>query len=291
MGVRQRVAYARELVAAGHRPAVVARILKVSRQAIYRIPKRAPASARRAQPPVDDVEAVIVEVAEANPTDGYRLVTAWVQRKLGRAVNRKRVLRVMREHKLIQRRTHEPRRRRLGFFKVERPGQLWHMDMTSIWVAEHGWCYLNAIIDCCTREIVGWELSLRCRAVEAITVIERAVTEQGIRPGMLTLGTDNGSAFVARATRLVLFGLGIAHRRGGYRDPESQAFIESWFRYLKERCVWRHEFETLDQAREVIAAYIDYYHDRPHSRLDYRTPREVRHTWDDATGALQKQAA
>jgi hypothetical protein len=32
----------------------------------------------------------------------------------------------------------------------------------------------------------------------------------------------------------------------------------------------------------MIAAYIDHYHDRPHSRLDYRTPREVRATWDDA---------
>jgi putative transposase len=201
------------------------------------------------------------------------------------------VLRVMRERKLIQRRTHEPRRRRPGFFKVERPGQLWHMDMTSIWVAEHGWAYVNAIIDCCTREIIGWELSLRCRANEAIAVIERAVCEQGIRPGTLTLGTDNGSAFTARATRLVLSGLGVAHRRGGYRDPESQAFIESWFRYLKERCVWRHEFETLDQALEVIAAYIHRYHHRPHSRLDYRTPAEVRQTWDDAHGALQNQAA
>jgi len=27
--------------------------------------------------------------------------------------------------------------------------------MTSIWVAEHGWCYLNAAIDCCTREITA----------------------------------------------------------------------------------------------------------------------------------------
>ena len=87
-------------------------------------------------------------------------------------------------------------------FKVERPGQLWHLDMTSVWVAEHGWVYLNAIIDCCTREIVGWDLSLRCRAKEAIAVIETAVREQGIQPGTLTLGTDNGSAFTARATRL-----------------------------------------------------------------------------------------
>jgi len=34
--VTKRVAYARELVAGGHRPAVVARILQISRQAIYR---------------------------------------------------------------------------------------------------------------------------------------------------------------------------------------------------------------------------------------------------------------
>jgi putative transposase len=289
--VRQRVAYARELVAAGHRPAVVARVLQISRQAVYRIPRPGKPPDAASRRPVDDVEKGIVEVAEANPTDGYRLVTAWVCRKLGRAVNRKRVLRVMRERKLIQRHSPPERRRRPGFFRVERPGQLWHLDMTSIWVAEHGWCYLNAIIDCCTREIVGWDLTIRCRAKEAIAVIERAVLEQGIRPGTLTLGTDNGSAFVARATRLVLSGLRIAHRRGGYRDPESQAFIESWFRYLKERCVWRHEFETLDQAREVIATYIHHYHDRPHSRLDYRTPSEVRQTWDDAQDQLQKQAA
>jgi putative transposase len=285
-----RVARSRVLVAEGYALATVARVMQVSRQALYRVPHPRRTPARR--PPADgSVEAAIVEAAKANPTDGYRLVTAWVGRKLGVPVNRKRVLRVMREQKLIQRRHHEPKRRRPGFFKVEHPGQLWHLDMTSVWVAEHGWVYLNAIIDCCTREIVGWQLSLRCRAAEAITVIEHAVLEQGIAPGTLTLGTDNGSAFTARATRLVISGLGVKHRRGGYRDPESQAFIESWFRYLKERCVWRNEFETLDQAREVIAAYIDHYHGRPHSRLDYRTPREVRATWDDAQEALLKDAA
>jgi putative transposase len=279
--VSERVTYARELVAAGHRPAVVARILQISRQAIYRVPKPRRAPASPARPPADEVEAAIVAEAEANPTDGYRLVTAWVRRRLGRRVNRKRVLRVMRERRLIQRRRPLERRRRPGFFRVERPDQLWHLDMTSVWVAEHGWVYLMAAIDCCTREIVAWHLETRCRAREAIALIERAAAERGIPPGTLTLGTDNGSAFTARAFKAVLAALGIAHRRGGYRDPESQAFIESWFGKLKERCVWRHEFETLDQAREVIGAYVTHYHHRPHSRLDYRTPLEVAATWND----------
>jgi len=285
-----RVTRSRELVAEGYRPAAVARVAQISRQAIYRTPRprRAPAAARA---PADQVEAAIVDVAEQHPTDGYRMVTALTRRRLRRPVNRKRVLRVMRERRLIQRRRPLNRRRRPGFFRVERPDQLWHLDMTSVWVAEHGWVYLMAAIDCCTREIVAWHLETRCRAREAIALIERAALERGIPPGTLTLGTDNGSAFTARAFKAVLAALGIAHRRGGYRDPESQAFIESWFGKLKERCVWRHEFETLDQAREVIAAYVDGYHDRPHQGLDYRTPREVRQTWDDAQAQLQKAAA
>jgi transposase InsO family protein len=36
---------------------------------------------------------------------------------------------------------------------------------------------------------------------------------------MLTLGTDNGSAFTARTFKLAFSALGITHRRGGYRDP------------------------------------------------------------------------
>src|SRR5207249_6338202 len=230
-----------------------------------------PRSEPQRRPVTDRVEAAIVAEAMANQTDGYRMVTAFVRRRLGRPVNRKRVLRVMRERKLIQRRRPLERRKRPGFFRVERPRQLWQLDMTSVWVAEHGWCYLNAIIDCCTREIVAWQLEFRCRADEAIAVVERAVTLHGIEPGDLVLGSDNGSAFTARRFRGRLDELGIKHRRGGYRDPESQAFIESWFGKLKEREVWLNEYET----------YVDRYHHRPHSRLDYKTPYEVKETWED----------
>jgi putative transposase len=153
--VSARVARSRELVARGGKPAVVARVLQVSRQAIYRTPARRPAKARRQGPRSDPVERAIVEVALDNQTDGYRMVAALVARKLGRAVNRKRVLRVMREQRLIQRRRRLDRPRRPGYFRVSRPDELWHLDMTSIWVAEHGWCYLMAAIDCCSREIVG----------------------------------------------------------------------------------------------------------------------------------------
>src|SRR5437763_14699388 len=148
------------------------------------------------------------------------MVAALASQGLGRQINRNRAQRVMRQQRLLRR--HQPlrRRRRPGFFRVERPDQLWHLDMTSVWVAEHGWTYLNAIIDCCTREIVGWSLELRCRPDEAIAVVEHAATLHAIEPGELVLGSDNGSAFTARRFRGRLAELGIKHRRGGYRDPE-----------------------------------------------------------------------
>src|SRR5919201_4837129 len=104
------------------------------------------------------------------------------------------------------------------------------------------------------------------------------------------LGSEKGSVFPPRRFRAALGGLGIRHRRGGYRDPESQAFIESWFGKLKEREVWLNAYETLDDARRGIGGYVGRYHHRPHSGLNYRTPLEVRRTWEDLQG-LQKLAA
>jgi len=102
---------------------------------------------------------------------------------------------VMRAEGLLQRHRPSVRRRRPGYFRVGRPDQLRHMDMTSVWVADHGWCYLNAIVDCCTREIPAFGLDLRCRRQEAEAVIDAAVAAHSIEPGRLTLGTDNGTAY------------------------------------------------------------------------------------------------
>lgn len=282
-----RVSRARAVVATGRRPTIVAAVAGISRQAIYRPISRRPAAAGPGRVGPDD--AAIVEVAKANATDGTRMVAALASRELGRPVNRKRVQRVMRAHKLLQPTRGSGRRRRPGFFRVKRPDELWHIDMTKVWTAQHGWVYLHAMIDCCTREIPGWNLELRCRDDEAIDAVEHAVLARQVRPGELTLGSDNGSQFTSRDFRQHLSARGITHRRGGYRDPESQAFIESWFGQFKKRCAWRAEWETIEQARAEIAHYIETYHHRPHSGLGYRTPREVAATWR-GTDDLQTRA-
>ena len=125
--------------AEGYPLASVARVLGVSRQALYRTPK--PRTVPKRRPIRDPIERVIIEEALDNQTDGYRMVCAFVRRRLGVAVNPKRVLRVVREHNLIQRRRRLERRKRPGFFRVERPRLpvSGSSTLTSIWVGEHGW--------------------------------------------------------------------------------------------------------------------------------------------------------
>jgi putative transposase len=60
------------------------------------------------------VDRVVLDVARGNPTDGTRMVAALTAGQLGEPVNRKRVQRLMREHRLLQPKRNEGRRKRPG---------------------------------------------------------------------------------------------------------------------------------------------------------------------------------
>ena len=98
-------------------------------------------------------------------TFGYRRITALLRRQ-GQGVNRQRVSRCMREMGLTRPRVwHRPQRpRRVERMRPERPNQAWQVDMTSFQLASLPGLFLVVIIDCFTRQIVGWTLERRCRA-------------------------------------------------------------------------------------------------------------------------------
>ena len=160
------------------------------------------------------------------------------------------------------------------------PNQIWQSDMTKIWAGPTvGWAYLVSVIDCCTREIVGWDLSNRCRTEDALTAVEQAVLHRlpaGSRETGLTLTTDNGTQFTSSRFLDTLARLGITHRRTAYHHPEGNSYIERFHRSLKEEEVWTAEYRTLEEARASIARWIqEYNHDRPHRGVKNRTPHEA----------------
>jgi len=262
---------------------LVAATLEVSRSSLYyrKQPRRG-----RADRSWDEQ---IVEACGEKPAYGCRRVRWWLGRKQGVVVNGKRVLRVMREHGLLVHARRLRARRRKEWSRVEAtlPNQVWQSDMTKVWAGPTvSWAYLVDVIDCCTREIVGWDLSLRCRTQDAIAAVERAVLEQmpaGSRGVGLTLTTDNGTQFTSARFVEMLSRLGITHRRTAFNHPEGNGLIERFHRSLKEEEVWLNEYRSLEEAKASIGRWIDEYNaDRPHRALGNRTPREARAGFDQS---------
>lgn len=268
---------AREMVNRGYTATLVAGTLAVSRSSLYYHKKPRGSRADRTYD-----EQIVVACGE-KLAYGYRRVAWWLQRKKGLAVNRKRVLRVMRERGLLvrPRRLRARRRKEWGRVEASRPNEIWQSDMTKVWAGPSvGWAYLVCVIDCCTREIVGWNLSHRCRTEDALVAVEQAVLErlpEGSRQAGVTLTTDNGTQFTSSRFLQTLSRLSITHRRTAYHHPEGNSYIERFHRSLKEEEVWLNEYENFDQAKSSIATWIEEYnHDRPHRGLRGRTPHESR---------------
>jgi len=151
---------ARALLEPGYAATVVAAALMISRSSLYYRKKPRGSRADRTY------DEQIVGACGGKPAYGYRRVTWWLRRKEGLQVNGKRVLRVMRERSLLvrSRRLRARRKKEWGRVEANQPNQIWQSDMTKIWAGPVvGWAYLVSVIDCCTREIVGWNLSHRCR--------------------------------------------------------------------------------------------------------------------------------
>jgi putative transposase len=268
---------ARQLVAAGQPGVLVARTLEISRSSLY---YRRQARRSRADRRYDER---IVEVCGEKPVFGYRRVQWWLEEMGGLKLNCKRVLRVMRERGLLvrSRRLRVTRRKDWSTVDVSAPDQVWQMDMTKVWAGPAtGWAYLVSALDCCTREIVGWDLSRHCRTQDALVALERGLRETLLCDPSgkgLTLTTDNGTQFTSARFIATLGQLGIAHRRTAYNHPEGNGRIERFHRSLKEEEVWLNEYQSLDQARNSIGRWIHQYnHQRPHQSLKNRTPAEAR---------------
>jgi putative transposase len=267
---------ARELVAAGYAVTVVAATLAISRSSLYyRRKLRAPRADRRSD------EQIIVTCGE-HPVFGYRRVAWWMKNVLQIVVNGKRVLRVMRERGLLvqARRLRACRKKVWSRVEAVRPNQIWQSDMTKVWAGPGtGWAYLVSVIDCCTREIVGWHLSRRCRTVDALASILPAVMNrfpEGSRGAELTLTTDNGTQFTSKRFVATMAQLGITHRRTAYHHPEGNSYIERFHRSLKEEEVWIHEYQNFAEAQASIARWMrEYNHRRPHQGIKNRTPHQA----------------
>lgn len=219
-------------------------------------------------------------------TEGHRKVRVRL-RPRGICVGKSRVLRLMREHRLLaphRRRHAHGDRTHSGTIQTERPDEMWGTDATRFWTRQEGWCWFFAAIDHCAEDIVGWHVAKRGDRWAALEPIRQGVQRtHGRYAGKIALGLglrmDWGPQYTANQFLGELAWLGIRPSPSYVGEPECNGIMERWIRTLKEECLYLHDFETLAQARELIGEFIERYNrEWLIERHGHRTPADVRRT-------------
>jgi len=152
---------------------------------------------------------------------------------------------------------------------VERPNQVWAMDITYIPMAR-GFVYLAAVVHWFSRRVLAWRLSITLEVEFCLDAVEDALARYG-RPEIFN--TDQGSQFTSAAFTGLLLDNTIAismDGRGSWRD---NVFVERLWRSVKYEEVYLRAYDSVGDARASLGRYLDFYNrTRPHSSLAARTP-------------------
>jgi transposase InsO family protein len=216
--------------------------------------------------------------------EGHRKV--WARLRLaGVRTSLRRVLRLMREAGLLapsrQTRVLGPRNHE-GTILTERPDEMWGTDATSAWTTKEGHVTIFVAVDHCTAEGVGIHAAKVGNRFEALEPIRQGVRERFCVYGpevarRLKLRHDHGSQYVSDAFQDELTFLGIESSPAFVRAPEGNGCAERFIRTLKEQLLWVRPFETVEELRLALHAWLKVYNERwLIERHGHRAPAQVR---------------
>jgi transposase InsO family protein len=171
-------------------------------------------------------------------------------------------------------RRHRDRPRR---FEREKPNQLWQSDLfTFMLKRQNRRVYLVAFLDDNSRFITGWGLHSSQSAALVLEVLRAAVTNYNPPREILT---DNGSQYITWRGRSAfskeLARRGIEHVVSAPRRPQTLGKVERFWGSLWREFLELAIFLDLEEARERIGSYVDYYNfRRPHQGIGGLTPAD-----------------
>jgi transposase InsO family protein len=255
-------------------------VLGISRSGYYAWKGRPP-SARA----TEDAKVVgEIKAAYAVGRGGYG--SPRVQRELrkrGRRIGKKRVERLMRCEGIRAKRRRRFRTTTdskhadpiapnlLGRqFAVDLPNTAWVTDVTYVWTRE-GWLYLAAILDLCSRRVVGWATGPNNDRTLALDALERAVAARRPMAGILH-HSDRGSTYASADYRGALADCGAVASMSRKGDCWDNAVAESFFATIKGEMIDHEDFQTRAEAMVAIAEFIDGFYNvqRMHSSIGVR---------------------
>ena len=240
---------------------------------------------------LSDIESELRKIIEGIALEfsgyGYRRVTKEIHRR-GTRINHKKVLRIMREEKLLcTKKKYKPKTTDSSHryqvypnlakdLEVTGLNQLWVADITYIQLLDQ-YVYLAVIIEIFSRKCIGWELSRNIDAMLTLNALEMAISERkSIGFDGLVHHSDQGVQYASKeyVNRLHENGIKISMSRKG--NPYDNAFAESFIKTLKYEEVNMKEYTTMEEAYDNIKEFIDevYNNKRLHSSIGYVPPEE-----------------
>jgi hypothetical protein len=108
---------------------------------------------------------------------------------------------------------------------------------------------------------------------EVEVIVQRAREKfPGENPRIIS---DNGPQFIAKDFKEFIRLCGMTHVRTSPYYPQSNGKKERWYQTLKRECLRRDTPLSLEDARRVVAVYVEHYNQvRLHSALGYVTPAD-----------------
>lgn len=103
------------------------------------------------------------------------------------------------------------------------------------------------------RELVGSNAGYSISTKVAIKTLDKAIKERGINPIGLILRSDNGSQYISKEFEEYCKIKGIYHEFTHARSPEENGHVEAYQGILEEELLSRSEFDSLEEAKAVLA--------------------------------------
>ncbi len=96
-------------------------------------------------------------------------------------------------------------------------------------------------------------------------------------PEGVELHSDHGPQYTGAGCAALVAHWDLTHTFAAVGRPTGNAVVERLIRPMKEEVVWVRDWESADELREALAAWmIRYNTTRPHQALDWQTPAERR---------------
>jgi transposase InsO family protein len=249
--------------------------------------------------------------ADSRGTYGVRRIHAELTARREQAaegpVNRKRIERVMREHRIqgLHRRRRvvttvpDPAAARIPDlvkrdFTASRPDEKWCGDITYVPIGASGFVYFATVIDLYSGRLVGWSVAEHMRAELAQSALAAAVAARGGSVDGVVFQTDCGSQYTSNLVAEYCRDHGIRRSMGRRGVCWDNAAAESFFSSFKLETLYDLEtrrFADIAEARREIFRWVAFYnHRRRHSRADYLSPVDYETRYHQASNHTNHSA-